>query len=73
LNRWENITISIILRCPFIQFDKKSREFFNLLLESLFQVLIKYSQIKSLSIIDTSNTQHLWRNFYEDDDDDEIE
>ncbi|CAI2184022.1 677_t:CDS:2, partial [Funneliformis geosporum] len=62
LNGWEYIryiTNQTNFRCPFIQFDKKPQEFFKFLLESLFQVLIKYSQIDTLSIINISNTQPL--------------
>ncbi|CAG8617316.1 10947_t:CDS:1, partial [Funneliformis caledonium] len=62
LNGWEYlryITNHTNFRCPFIQFDKNPQVFFNFLLESLFQVLIKYSQIDSLSIINISNTQPL--------------
>jgi hypothetical protein len=62
LSGWEYvryITNSINFHCPFIHFDKNPQIFFNFIIESLFKVLINYSMINSLYIMDVSITNHL--------------
>ncbi|GES97693.1 hypothetical protein GLOIN_2v1764605 [Rhizophagus clarus] len=62
LSNWEYVrymTNSINFHCPFIHFDKNPQTFFNFIIESLFKVLVNYSIIDSLYIMDVSISNHL--------------